>query len=60
MGSLVAEVQEVLEPVATRLALPYTYGYKLHFYAQDALVVLVALKQARLSKEGRRYLYHLV
>jgi hypothetical protein len=37
--------------------LPYAYGYKLRFYAQSALIVLVALGIARKVKEGRRFLY---
>lgn len=42
---------------ANQLNLPFTYGHKLDFYAQEALVVLVALGQAILTKEGRAYFY---
>lgn len=55
----VEDAEGVLGPVARQLVLPYTYGHKLHFYAQDVLIVLVALNRARVSKEGRRYLYRL-
>lgn len=37
--------------------LPYSYGYKLRFYVQAALIVLVALGMARKGKVGRRFLY---
>lgn len=37
--------------------LPYSYGYKLRFYAQAVLIVLVALGMARKEKAGRRFLY---
>jgi len=47
----------VLNPVAKQLNLPFTNGYKLDYYAQEALVVLVALGKASLSKEGRAYFY---
>lgn len=47
----------VLQPVAKNLNLPYNSGHKIDYYAQEALVVLVALGQAILTKEGRAYFY---
>jgi len=47
----------VLNPVANKLNFPFTNGYKLNYYAQEALVVLVALGKAILTKEGRAYFY---
>ena len=41
------------------LRLPYQYGYKLHFFAQDILIVLIASGQASQSKVGRRFEYHI-
>jgi len=41
------------------LKLPYQYGYKLHFFAQNALVVLVASGQASRTKVGQRFEYHI-
>ena len=51
------DASTVLQPVAKNLNLPYTYGHKLDYYAQEALVVLVALGKASLTKEGRAYFY---
>ncbi|MEG4803135.1 hypothetical protein QUB63_25000 [Microcoleus sp. ARI1-B5] len=51
------DASTVLKPVANNLNLPYTYGHKLDFYAQEVLVVLVALSKASLTKEGRAYFY---
>jgi hypothetical protein len=51
------DASTVLKPVAKNLNLPYTYGHKLDYYAQEALVVLVALGKASLTKEGRAYFY---
>ena len=39
------------------IKLPYTYGYKLHFFAQDALVVLVATGNASHRRVGRGFEY---
>jgi hypothetical protein len=47
----------VLQPVAKNLNLPYNSDHKLDYYAQEALVVLVALGKASLTKEGRAYFY---
>lgn len=55
----VEEAADVLQSVAVALNLPFTYGRKLHFYAQSALIVLVVLKDATVQKEGRRYLYRI-
>ncbi len=41
------------------LDLPYTYGYKLQYYVQEMLLVLVATGKATMSKKGRRYVYHI-
>lgn len=51
------QASEVLELVAERLKLPYTYGGKLRYSAQHVLLVLVALGYARVNKEGRSYVY---
>jgi hypothetical protein len=47
----------VLQPVAKNLNLPYNSGHKIDYYAQEGLVVLVALGKASLTKEGRAYFY---
>lgn len=47
----------VLQPVANNLNLPYNSDRKLDYYAQEALVVLVALRKASLTKEGRAFFY---
>lgn len=51
------DASTVLHRVANQLNLPFTYGRQLDFYAQEVLVVLVALGQAILTKEGRAYFY---
>ena len=51
------DASTVLKPVAKNFNLPYKYGHKLDYYAQEVLVVLVALGQAILTKEGRAYFY---
>ena len=53
-----AQAAEILEPVATRFGLHYTYGDRLRYSAQDVLLILVALGEARVEKEGRSYVYH--
>ena len=40
------------------LDLPYTYGYKLRYYVQDMLLILVATGKATMSKKGKAYIYH--
>jgi hypothetical protein len=54
---IVEDAEELLAPKAAEFSLPYRGGYKLQFYAQDVLLVLVALDKAKLIKDGRRYLY---
>lgn len=51
------EAANALKPVCNRFNLPYTYGKQLNYYAQEVLVVLVALGKAGVKKEGRRYWY---
>lgn len=51
------DASTVLAPVAKNLNFPYTDDWQLDFYAQEVLVVLVALGQAILAKEGRAYFY---
>ncbi len=51
------EAADVLKPVCNRFNLPYTYGEQLKYYAQEVLVVLVALGKAGVKKERRRYWY---
>ena len=41
------------------LKLPYQYGYKLHFFAQEVLVALVASGQASHKRVGRRFEYYI-
>lgn len=53
------QAAEVLEPVAARFALAYTYGHQLTYSAQDVLLVLVALGLASVEKEGRSFVYHI-
>jgi hypothetical protein len=53
----VEDAEEVLRK--SGLQLPYGYGYKLHFYAQNVLVALVASGQASHSKTGNRFEYHI-
>ena len=43
----------------SKLKLPYHYGYKLRFLAQDALVALIASGQASQRKVGNRFEYDL-
>ncbi len=47
----------VLQPVAKNLNLPYNSGHQIGYYTQEALVVLVALGKASITKEGRAYFY---
>ena len=51
------DAQEILEPKAGEFNLPYHYGHQLGYYAQDVLLILVALDKATKTKEGRRYIY---
>jgi hypothetical protein len=53
----VEEAKKLLQPHAQHLDLPYTYGYKLKFYAQKVLIVLVASGRVTMRKKGNRYLY---
>ena len=39
------------------IKLPYSYGYKLHFFAQNALIVLVAIGNASHRRIGRGFEY---
>lgn len=39
------------------LSMPYQYGHKLHFFAQDVLIVLVASGQASHRAVGQRFEY---
>ncbi len=54
------DAARVLQRVAISLELPFTHGWKLDYYAQEALIVLVALGKARLSQEYRSYFYTIV
>jgi hypothetical protein len=56
----VADAMRVLEDAAEELDLPYQYGFKLQFYTQNVLVVLVALRQASYKKAGQRFEYTLL
>lgn len=46
-----------LEPYAETLGLPYTYGWKLPFYVQDILLIMVATGKAEMGKQGRSNVY---
>lgn len=48
---------DVLEAVAERFKLPYTYGDKLRYSGQYVLIAAVALGHAAVTKEGRSYVY---
>jgi hypothetical protein len=52
------EAAGVLKTRSATLSIPYQ-GYKLAFYAQAVLVILVALGKAAVEVEGRRYFYRL-
>ena len=54
---VVADAVSLLEDAPARLELPYQYGYKLHFYSQSVLIVLVATKQASYKRNGQRFEY---
>lgn len=41
------------------LDLPYTYGHKLRYFAQDVLLVLVATGRATMAQEGRGFTYRI-
>jgi len=58
-GTSVTRIQAArkLRQAAHRLEMPYTYGYKLGFYAQAVLLVLAATDRATFEKDGRRYRY---
>lgn len=51
------QAAKILAPKAESFKLPYTYGDKLRYSAQHVLVVLVALGEATVIKEGRSYMY---
>ncbi len=53
----VEETKELLETAPASLKLPYSYGHKLRFYAQSALLILVALEKASHKRSGRKFLY---
>ena len=59
MGSRISaeEASLALEKVGDEFNLPYTYGYKLQYYAQSVLLVLIARGDASLEKKGRGHLY---
>ena len=48
------------EDVFKKFKIPFEYGFKLHFYAQDILIILVALNKATLKKRGNRYFYQTI
>lgn len=48
---------DLLQPVAERFKLPYTYGDKLRYSGQYVLIAAVALGHATAAKEGRSYMY---
>lgn len=46
-----------LEPFAFENRWKFYYGYKLRFYIQDILLILVARGDAEFYKEGKKYTY---
>lgn len=48
---------DIIEPVAERFKLPYTYGDRLRYSGQYVLLAAVALGRATVAKEGRSYIY---
>lgn len=48
-----------LAPHVKKLALPYHYGHKLHYYTQEILLVLNASGRANIRKAGRRFEYQI-
>jgi hypothetical protein len=54
------EAAGLLEPVADELGLPFQYGYKLDYYAQDILLTLVAEGRATVERAGRGYEYRVI
>lgn len=53
----VADAKDLLEHAPKTLRGPFDYGYKLQFYAQDVLLVLVAIGRASYLKCGSRFEY---
>jgi hypothetical protein len=54
----VEEIQLEVEALgSTALGFSHTYGYKLHFEVQRALVVLVARGEATVTKSDRSFIY---
>ena len=51
------EAAQALALAPPRLKLPFTHGFKLGYYTQKVLLVLVARKEAGVSKTGRRFIY---
>ena len=49
------EAASRIQDFAEELLLTYQYGWKLDFLALEMLVVLVALGNATLAREGRKY-----
>jgi hypothetical protein len=53
----VSDVEVFLAHAPKSVRGPYDYGYKLHFYAQSVLLVLVATGRASHIKSGRGFEY---
>lgn len=51
------QAAKVIAPKAESFKLSYTYGDKLRYSAQHVLLVLAALGDATVTKEGRTYVY---
>jgi hypothetical protein len=52
---IVEEAERELARIKSKL--PYQYGFQLHYFAQNSLVVLVALGVAAQRKVGHRFEY---
>jgi len=59
---IVEDVENLLSKrdIQERFNIPFKFGYKLHFYAQEVLVILIALNKATLEKHGRRFYYQIL
>jgi len=56
-GQTVTVPKAESELLKSGIRLPYNYGYKLHFFAQSALIALVATRNASHRRVGRGFEY---
>ena len=57
----VDQVVDTIEPLAEQevIDLPFTHGFKLRFYLQSILIILVATGRAELRKDRRAFIYRI-